>query len=92
MYYRGLKQEVSEGLLATGLETSFVMFWKIMAGFCPCAKNLPEDKLKGFGLISSAEKTSTQSGTGIVMLLSVLTLRQKKTKCTVLGEKEHHEI
>ena len=51
-----------------------------MAGFCPCAKNLCNDKLKGFGLISSAEKTSTQPGTGIVKLLSVLTLRQKKTQ------------
>lgn len=51
MYYGGLTKRFQKGtILATGLETSFGMFWQIMAGFCPCAKNLLEDKLKGFEL------------------------------------------
>lgn len=76
-------------ILATGLETSFVMFWQIMARFCSCAKNLPEDKLKGFGLISLAEKASTQPGTGTVMLLSVLTLRQVYNEEEQVDKKKH---
>lgn len=57
--------------------------------FCPSAKNLLEDKLKGFGLISLAEKTSTQPGTGIVMLLLLLTLRQVYNVKEQVGKKKH---
>ena len=38
-----------------------------ISAFCPCSKNLPEAKLKSFGLMVLAEEISRQSRTDYVM-------------------------
>lgn len=51
--YGGPAQEVPEGtLLATGIETIFVIFWQRtwLAAFCLCPKPLPEAKFEKFHL------------------------------------------
>ena len=49
---------------------------KNVAGFCSCKKNLPEAKLKSFGLIALAKEMSKQPSNDSVMWLLVFTLMQ----------------
>ena len=53
--------------------------------FCPCLKNLPEAKVKSFGLIPLAEEISKQPIINSVVLLSGVTLMK------IYNEKEKAE-
>ena len=53
--------------------------------FCPCLKNLPEAKVKSFGLIPLAEEISKQPHIDSVMWLLVIILRK------IYNEKEQAE-
>lgn len=55
-----------------------------MAAFCPCPKYLPEDKLKGLGLMVLSEEMSRQPTIDCATRLLVVTLMQicnKKKLC-----------
>lgn len=63
-------------VLATELETDLVIVSQRMWLLLPHPKNLPEAKLRSFGLISLAEETSMDSLKLTLLWLLVITLLQ----------------
>lgn len=58
-------------VLISSLETTLVILAKDVTTFCPHPKNLPEAKLKSFGLMALAEEISRLPSIDCLMAVSV---------------------
>ena len=68
-------QETSErSILVAGLETIFMLLWQRMWFLFASLKSLPEAKLSGFELITSAKEISRQPSIDNVTRLLLTTL------------------
>lgn len=72
----GLAQGVSEGntISKCPRDHSCVILAKTVDAFLPCPNNLPEPRLKSFGLMALEEEISRQSSINCVLQLLVVTV------------------